>query len=185
MDWSAIAPAPMAVNGWSSLRRRVERSSRRRIRSGCRRNSSSSRASVQRTPTSSATRSAPCCARGWIPGGTSGRCRTGSNVRPTDSQVAAPGLPDVGTCTRPQALVYAPRPEFLCHLTRELCTIGLPRASNLASAGRLADYKFDRRFDAYAGFMWSHVADGLAAGYLNSWTIDPTIGARFNFQALL
>jgi len=40
-------------------------------------------------------------------------------------------------------------------------------------------------YDAYAGFMWSHVADGLAAGYLNSWTIDPTIGARFNFQALL
>jgi len=56
-----------------------------------------------------------------------------------------------------------------------------------ACSGRLdayslvADYKFDRRFDAYAGFMWSHVADGLAAGYLNSWTIDPTIGGRFNF----
>lgn len=56
-----------------------------------------------------------------------------------------------------------------------------------ACSGRLdayslvADYKFDRRFDAYTGFMWSHVADGLAAGYLNSWTIDPTIGGRFNF----
>ena len=56
-----------------------------------------------------------------------------------------------------------------------------------ACSGRLdayslvADYKFDRHFDAYAGFMWSHVADGLAAGYLNSWTIDPTIGGRFNF----
>ena len=56
-----------------------------------------------------------------------------------------------------------------------------------ACSGRLdayslvGDYKFDRHFDAYAGFMWSHVADGLAAGYLNSWTIDPTIGGRFNF----
>ena len=56
-----------------------------------------------------------------------------------------------------------------------------------ACSGRLdayslvADYKFDRHFDAYAGFMWSRVADGLAAGYLNSWTIDPTIGGRFNF----
>jgi len=56
-----------------------------------------------------------------------------------------------------------------------------------ACSGRLdayslvADYKFDRHFDAYTGFMWSHVADGLAAGYLNSWTIDPTIGGRFNF----
>jgi predicted porin len=56
-----------------------------------------------------------------------------------------------------------------------------------ACSGRLdayslvADQRFNRHVDAYAGFMWSHVADGLAAGYLNSWTIDPTIGARFSF----
>jgi predicted porin len=56
-----------------------------------------------------------------------------------------------------------------------------------ACSGRLdayslvADYKFDRHFDVYTGFMWSHVSDGLAAGYLNTWTIDPTIGGRFNF----
>ena len=45
----------------------------------------------------------------------------------------------------------------------------------------VADYRFNRHFDAYAGLMYSHYADGLAAGYLNSWTIDPTIGGRFNF----
>jgi predicted porin len=58
---------------------------------------------------------------------------------------------------------------------------------SVACSGRLdaysmvADYKFDRHFDIYTGLMWSHVADGLAAGYLNTWTIDPTIGGRFNF----
>ena len=56
-----------------------------------------------------------------------------------------------------------------------------------ACSGRLdaysfvADYRFNQHFDAYTGFMWSHVADGLAAGYLNTWTIDPTIGVRFKF----
>jgi len=44
-----------------------------------------------------------------------------------------------------------------------------------------AGHKFDRHFDVYTGFMWSRVADALAAGNLNSWTIDPTIGGRFNF----
>lgn len=45
----------------------------------------------------------------------------------------------------------------------------------------VADYRFGRHFDAYGGVMYSHNADGLAAGYLNTWTIDPTIGGRFNF----
>jgi predicted porin len=55
----------------------------------------------------------------------------------------------------------------------------------------VADYKFNRHFDAYAGIMWSHLADGLAAGTApsagnpafnsNIVTIDPTIGGRFNF----
>jgi hypothetical protein len=29
--------------------------------------------------------------------------------------------------------------------------------------------------------MWSNVSHGLAAGYLNTTMIDPTIGARFSF----
>jgi predicted porin len=45
----------------------------------------------------------------------------------------------------------------------------------------VADYRFNRHFDAYTGFMYSHYADGLAAGYLSTWTIDPTIGGRFSF----
>lgn len=65
------------------------------------------------------------------------------------------------------------------------CPGGTKDAS--ACSGRLdayslvADYKFNEHFDAYTGFMWSHVTDGLAAGFLNSWTIDPTIGVRFKF----
>jgi len=43
------------------------------------------------------------------------------------------------------------------------------------------DYHFSKRFDAYAGAMWSNVSHGLANGYLNTTMIDPTIGVRFSF----
>jgi predicted porin len=43
------------------------------------------------------------------------------------------------------------------------------------------DYHFTKRFDTYAGAMWSNVSQGLANGYLNTTMIDPTIGARFSF----
>jgi predicted porin len=54
-------------------------------------------------------------------------------------------------------------------------------SGRLAAYSLVADYRFSRHFDVYGGAMWSHVADGLAAGYLNSVTIDPTIGGRFSF----
>ena len=45
-----------------------------------------------------------------------------------------------------------------------------------------ADYRFTRRFDVYAGIMYSAVSDGLANGYLYDTTnINPTIGARYRF----
>jgi predicted porin len=43
------------------------------------------------------------------------------------------------------------------------------------------DYHFTKRFDTYAGAMWSNVSHGLANGYLNTTMIDPAIGARFSF----
>jgi predicted porin len=60
-------------------------------------------------------------------------------------------------------------------------------ADNAACSGREAgyslvgNYKFNRHFDVYAGAMYSHLADGFAAGGPNTFTIDPTIGGRFNF----
>ena len=45
----------------------------------------------------------------------------------------------------------------------------------------VADYKFTKRFDVYAGAMFSKVQDGFASGFLHTSTIDPTIGGRFNF----
>jgi predicted porin len=60
-------------------------------------------------------------------------------------------------------------------------------ADNAACSGREAgyslvgDYKFNRHFDVYLGAMYSHLADGLAAGGPNIFSIDPTIGLRFNF----
>jgi predicted porin len=45
----------------------------------------------------------------------------------------------------------------------------------------VADYHFTKRFDTYAGAMWSQVEGGLANGFLNTSTIDPTIGFRYSF----
>ena len=43
------------------------------------------------------------------------------------------------------------------------------------------DWKFAAKFEAYAGFMFSQVNNGLANGYLNRNTIDPTVGLIFRF----
>jgi predicted porin len=43
------------------------------------------------------------------------------------------------------------------------------------------DYKLSKRFDAYAGAMYSQVTGGLRNGFLFNNTIDPTLGMRFKF----
>jgi predicted porin len=48
-------------------------------------------------------------------------------------------------------------------------------------ASFVVDYRFSKRFDGYAGAMWSSVSGGLANGFLNTSTIDPTIGFRYQF----
>jgi predicted porin len=45
----------------------------------------------------------------------------------------------------------------------------------------VVDWQFAKKFDAYAGIMFSEVNGGLANGYLNRSTIDPTVGLRFRF----
>jgi predicted porin len=45
----------------------------------------------------------------------------------------------------------------------------------------VADYRFTKRFDVYAGAMYSEVNGGLSNGFLHDSTIDPTVGARFRF----
>ena len=52
---------------------------------------------------------------------------------------------------------------------------------NFHAASVSLDYHFTKRFDSYAGAMWSNVSHGLASGYLNTTMIDPTIGVRFSF----
>jgi predicted porin len=45
-----------------------------------------------------------------------------------------------------------------------------------------AVYKLSKRFDTFAGLMWSGVKDGSANGYIYSKNnINPTIGVRFTF----
>ena len=45
----------------------------------------------------------------------------------------------------------------------------------------VVDWQFAKKFDAYAGIMFSQVNGGLANGYLNRSTVDPTVGLRFRF----
>jgi len=54
-------------------------------------------------------------------------------------------------------------------------------SGQLDAVSIVVDYRFAKRFDAYAGAMYSHVANGLASGFLNRSTIDPTVGMRFQF----
>jgi len=45
-----------------------------------------------------------------------------------------------------------------------------------------ADYRFTKRFDTYAGLMYSSVQGGLANGFIfNTTNANPTIGFRFRF----
>ena len=51
-----------------------------------------------------------------------------------------------------------------------------------AAFGFSADYRFTKRFDMYAGVMYTNVAGGLANGFIFSTNnVDPTIGFRFRF----
>jgi len=54
-------------------------------------------------------------------------------------------------------------------------------SGNLNVVSVSLDYHFSKRFDSYAGAMWSNVTHGLANGYLTTTMIDPTIGLRFSF----
>ena len=52
----------------------------------------------------------------------------------------------------------------------------------------VADYRFARHFDAYAGIMWSQAQNGLANGFLlagptgnKASSYDPTVGLRYQF----
>jgi len=54
-------------------------------------------------------------------------------------------------------------------------------SGTLAAWSLDAVYHYSKRLDAYAGLMGSSVSDGLAAGYTNTSTIDPTVGFRFKF----
>ena len=54
-------------------------------------------------------------------------------------------------------------------------------SGNLHVASTSVDYHFTKRFDSYAGIMWSNVSHGLANGYINTSMIDPAIGLRFSF----
>ncbi len=64
---------------------------------------------------------------------------------------------------------------------------GCSSTANASCSGQLnavslvLDYRLSKRFDTYAGAMWTQNVGGLAAGYLHNNTIDPAAGIRFTF----
>ncbi|HMD73145.1 MAG TPA: porin [Steroidobacteraceae bacterium] len=60
-------------------------------------------------------------------------------------------------------------------------TISSGCSGSLDSLSVSAVHHFTKRFDVYAGAMYTEVQNGLASGYLNSSNIDPTIGVRYQF----
>jgi rubredoxin len=64
------------------------------------------------------------------------------------------------------------------------CAVAAPAANchgTFDAVSFVADWQFAKKFDAYAGIMFTQVNGGLANGYLNRNTIDPTVGLRFRF----
>ncbi len=60
-------------------------------------------------------------------------------------------------------------------------TISGACSGHLNAASVSLVYHFTKRFDSYAGAMWSNVSHGLANGYLETTMIDPTVGFRYSF----
>jgi predicted porin len=54
-------------------------------------------------------------------------------------------------------------------------------AGTLDAVSVNVDWQFAKKFDAYAGFMYSQVHNGLANGYLYTNNFAPTAGLRFRF----
>jgi predicted porin len=61
-------------------------------------------------------------------------------------------------------------------------------SGTLDAVSFVADWRFARHFDAYAGFMWSQVQNGLASGFIlagptgnKASSYDPTVGLRYQF----
>jgi predicted porin len=47
--------------------------------------------------------------------------------------------------------------------------------------GLFADYHLSKKFELYAGAMYSEVAGGLSNGFYNTDNLDPTVGIRMSF----
>jgi predicted porin len=58
----------------------------------------------------------------------------------------------------------------------------LPTCSGaLQALSAFGVFNLDKRWDIYAGAMYSQVSDGLASGFLNRSSVDPMAGVRFTF----
>ncbi len=61
--------------------------------------------------------------------------------------------------------------------------LGCELLGTLDAVSAMVDWQFAKKFDTYAGVMFSEVNNGLANGYQTGGhvNVDPTIGLRFRF----
>ena len=74
---------------------------------------------------------------------------------------------DQPTCGAPANCAAAPTPAT-CHGTFDAFSF-------------VVDWQFAKKFDTYAGVMFSRINGGLASGFLHRNSIAPTAGLRFRF----
>jgi predicted porin len=89
---------------------------------------------------------------------------------------ATPSLDVTAAAYRYQADSYQSGTTAPCGTSAHGNCSGTETAASLDAV-----YHFSKRFDGYAGAMYSTVSDGLAAGFVNTYTINPTVGFRFKF----
>ncbi|MGO8740202.1 hypothetical protein [Rhodoblastus sp.] len=88
---------------------------------------------------------------------------------------------NAATCSAPQSM----NGYYGGKLYQTALTGASPRsgacAGSLNAISGYVDYHFTKRFDAYAGMMWSEYNGGLAAGSIYNMNFAPSAGVRFTF----
>jgi predicted porin len=101
----------------------------------------------------------------------------------TSAKIASGAAPTAAACSA--ARIAVTKTTASSTTVGGLVTTTNPRASNCSGTSDavsvVVDYHFTKRFDAYAGIMWSGVSGGLASGYQVTGVWAPSVGIRYTF----
>jgi predicted porin len=99
--------------------------------------------------------------------------------------VANTASTSLATCSLPRYLPFGGTVVTYGGVKTVYAAQSAPRSSacsgTLDAVSGFVDYHFTKRFDVYAGIMYSVVGGGLASSYYNVNNVAPSVGARFTF----